>query len=72
MRLGWPEYKIGINPYALFNKINFDKEICREKINQKLNIDSNSIKILFVSEYNFHRVKSGNGNSHPTKTLIFC
>ena len=51
--LGWPEYKIGINPYALFNKINFDKEICRKKINQKLNIDSNSIKILFVSEYNF-------------------
>ena len=51
--LGWPKHKIGINPYSLKNKNNFAKIISREKINQKLNIDANSIKILFVSEYNF-------------------
>ena len=51
--LGWPKDKIGINPYSLKNKTNFEKIISSKKINKKLNIEDNSIKILFVSEYNF-------------------
>ena len=50
--LGWPEYKIDC-PLRLFNKINMIKKFVG-KINQKLNIDSMALKILFVSEYNFH------------------
>lgn len=51
--LGWPKDKIGINTHSLINKTNFEKTISNEKINQKLDIDDNTIKILFVSEYNF-------------------